>query len=125
MLLAEHRSYVRALAPALDAGLIHALAHITGGGFVDNVPRVLPAHLAARFEPERWGVPLIFPAIQTAAHVSDAEMYRVFNMGIGMVAVVSPEQVTEVRSLIPDAQVIGEVLPRDDGGAVRIDGVIA
>jgi phosphoribosylformylglycinamidine cyclo-ligase len=69
-------------------------------------------------------VPLIFPAIQTAAHVADAEMYRVFNMGIGIVLIIAPEHVNDVRSLMPEAVVIGEIIPRGDGGAVRIDGVL-
>lgn len=125
MLLAEHRSYDADVSPAIDAGLIHALAHITGGGLVDNVPRVLPNDLAARFEPERWGVPLIFTAIQRSAHVADAEMYRVFNMGIGMVAIVAPDTLDDVRALIPEAIIIGDVVPRGGRSAVRIDGVIA
>ena len=91
--MAEHRSYADVLLPAIDAGLVRALAHITGGGLVDNVPRVLPDDLAAHFDPRTWSVPPIFPAIQRAAHVADAEMYRVFNMGIGMVVIVAPEQV--------------------------------
>lgn len=122
-LLAEHRSYYTAVAPALERGAIKALAHITGGGFLDNVPRVLPATVAAGFDPETWAVPPIFAAIQQAAHVAPAEMYRVFNMGIGMVAVVAPESAVAVQSLIPDARVIGEVTPRGDGPAVRILGV--
>jgi phosphoribosylformylglycinamidine cyclo-ligase len=125
LLLAEHRSYAASLLPALDAGRIHALAHITGGGLVDNVPRVLPAHLAAQFDADRWEIPPLFTAIQEAAHVADAEMYRVFNMGIGMVAVVAPDQVDALRALIPDAMVIGAVAPRGDGDAVRIAGVNA
>ena len=122
-LLAEHRSYFAAVAPALERGAIKALAHITGGGFLDNVPRILPAAVAAGFDPETWAVPSLFTAIQEAAHVASAEMYRVFNMGIGMVAVVAPESAVTVRSLIPDARVIGEVTPRGDGPAIRILGV--
>lgn len=123
LLLAEHRSYAASLLPALDAGRIHALAHITGGGLVDNVPRILPAHLAAHLSPAQWAIPPIFTAIQDAAHVADAEMYRVFNMGIGMVAVVAPDQADAIRSAIPEATVIGAVVPRGDGDAVRIAGV--
>jgi phosphoribosylformylglycinamidine cyclo-ligase len=125
LLMTEHRSYASVLLPAVDAGLVRALAHITGGGLVDNVPRVLPDHLAARFDSRTWPVPPIFAAIQAAAHVADAEMYRVFNMGIGMVAVVAPENVNDMRSLMPTAIVVGEVIPRGDGSAVQIDGVIA
>ncbi len=124
MLLAEHRSYAAALLPAIDAELIHALAHITGGGLVDNLPRVLPAHLAADIEPSRWTIPPLFAAIQSGAHVADAEMYRVFNMGIGMIAVVSPERLVEVRAILPDASVVGEIVPRGESGPIRIAGVV-
>ncbi len=123
LLLAEHRSYVAAMLPAIDAGHIHALAHITGGGLVDNVPRVLPAHLAARFDVDRWEVPPLFTAIQDAADVTDAEMYRVFNMGIGMVAAVAPDRVDDVRATIPEAIVIGGVIARAEGEPVRIIGI--
>jgi phosphoribosylformylglycinamidine cyclo-ligase len=125
LLMAEHRSYANVALPAVEAGLVHALAHITGGGLIDNVPRVLPSHLAARFDPERWPVPPVFAAIQAAAQVADAEMYRVFNMGIGMVAVVAPEHLADVRTLMPEAVVVGEIVPRGDGSPVHIDGVIA
>jgi phosphoribosylformylglycinamidine cyclo-ligase len=123
LLLAEHRSYAADLLPVLDAGLVHALAHITGGGLIDNVPRILPAHLAAHFDAGRWEVPPLFTAIQEAAQVADAEMYRVFNMGIGMVAVVSPDQVDAMRATIPDAMVVGAVVSRGDGNAVQIAGL--
>lgn len=125
LLMAEHRSYADVVLPVVDAGLVRALAHITGGGLVDNVPRVLPGHLAARFEPGRWGVPLIFPAIQRAARVADAEMYRVFNMGIGMVAIAAPDHLRAIQAMMPEAIVVGEIVPRGDSSAVRIDGVIA
>jgi phosphoribosylformylglycinamidine cyclo-ligase len=125
LLMAEHRSYASTLLPVIDAGLVRAPAHITGGGLIDNVPRVLPDHFAAHFDPRKWSLPPVFTAIQSAAHVADAEMYRVFNMGIGMVVIVAPEHLTEVRALMPEALVVGEIVPRGDGGAVQIDGVIA
>ncbi len=121
-LLAEHRCYLPDLTTALDAGLLHALAHITGGGLIDNVPRVLPANCAARFDPASWPVPPIFDTIEERGHVSRMEMYRVFNMGLGMVAVVSADAVARARSLIPDAMPVGEIVPRGDGPAVRITG---
>jgi len=124
LLLAEHRSYAAALLPAIDAGLIPALAHITGGGLVDNVPRVLPAHLAAHIEPSRWTIPPLFATIQVGARVADAEMYRVFNMGIGMVAAVSPDHLADVQTIIPDAVVIGAIVPRAGDAAIRIKGVV-
>ncbi|MDQ6601699.1 MAG: phosphoribosylformylglycinamidine cyclo-ligase [Chloroflexota bacterium] len=123
-LLAEHRSYAATLLPAIDAGPIHALAHITGGGLVDNVPRVLPAHLAAHIEPSRWAIPPLFAAIQAGAQVADAEMYRVFNMGIGMVAVISLDHLADVQAMLPDAVVIGKIIPRGDGAPMRITGIV-
>lgn len=123
LLLAEHRSYAAVVLPAVDAGLIHALAHITGGGLVDNVPRVVPAHLTAQFDAGRWEVPPVFTAIQERAAITDAEMYRVFNMGIGMVAAVAPDHVGDVQTMIPGATVIGVVVTRGDGAAVRITGL--
>lgn len=122
-LLAEHRSYFVTLWPALERGAIKALAHITGGGLVDNVPRVLPETVAAGFDPETWAVPPVFTAIQRAARVAPAEMYRVFNMGIGMVAVVAPDAAVSLLATIPDARVIGEIVPRGDHSAVQIIGV--
>lgn len=122
-LFAEHRCYLPDLTTALDARLFHALAHITGGGLVGNVPRVLPADCAARFDPTQWSVPPIFAAIGERGHISLLEMYRVFNMGLGMVAVVSADMVARVRSLIPNAVPVGEVIVRGNGGSVRIAGV--
>ncbi len=123
LLLAEHRSYAAVLLPAIETDCLHALAHITGGGLIDNVPRVLPTHLAARFDASRWEVPPLFTAIQDAAQVDDMEMYRVFNMGIGMVAVISPDQIDDVMAFLPEAIVVGAVVPRGDGDAVSMTGV--
>ena len=90
-LLAPHLSYLRVLEPLLGDPRLHALAHITGGGLTDNLPRVLPAGLGAVIETDRWRVPEEFLAIQRLANVDTEEMYRVFNMGVGMVLVVAPE----------------------------------
>ncbi len=87
-LLAVHRSYlpqVRALWQTWGRGAVHGLAHITGGGFADNVPRVVPEGLCARLETRAWDVPPLFRLIAALGKVEPAEMYRVFNMGIGMV----------------------------------------
>ena len=91
VLLTPHLSYLGALAPVLADPGLHALAHVTGGGLTDNLPRVLPRGLSARIERGSWRVPLEFLAIQRWAEVADHEMYRVFNMGVGMVAVVAPD----------------------------------
>ena len=86
-LLWPHRCYAPAVLPLLDISPtpVKAMAHITGGGFVDNIPRVLPPGVGVRVERGAWEVPPLFRLIQTAGHVSEAEMFRVFNMGIGFV----------------------------------------
>jgi len=97
-LLAEHRSYLRPLTEPLGKGSIEALAHITGGGITDNLPRVLPAGTAARIAKGSWPVPPLFSFLQKSGAVDDAEMQRTFNMGIGMIAVVRPERAAEVEA---------------------------
>jgi phosphoribosylformylglycinamidine cyclo-ligase len=96
-LLAPHRSYLGALEPLLARDKIRALAHITGGGFAGNIPRVLPDGLGARLRRGSWDVPHLFRLIQQGGSVSDEEMARTFNMGIGMVVVVSPGDLHDVE----------------------------
>ena len=96
-LLATHRSYLAAFEPLLERDKVRALAHITGGGFPGNIPRVLPKELGVRVRRGSWDVPALFRLIQKGGEVSDEEMYRTFNMGIGMVAVVSPGDLHEVE----------------------------
>ncbi len=93
-LLAVHRSYEAAIRPAL--GEIHGLAHITGGGIAGNLVRVLPAHVEAVLDPGSWQWPALFRAIRDAG-VAEAEMRDVFNLGVGMIAAVSPANVATVR----------------------------
>jgi len=119
-LLRPHRSYLGLLGPALSAKAppIKALAHITGGGFVENIPRVLPAHLDAVIEGTGWAIPPIFRLIQERAAVSAGEMARVFNLGVGMIALVDPGRLGEFLSLLPreepyaefDGRVIGRLV---------------
>jgi phosphoribosylformylglycinamidine cyclo-ligase len=97
VLLAEHRSYLALLAPALDRGLIHAMAHITGGGIPDNLPRILPAGTAAEVRRDAWSVPPLFDYIRRRGNVAQAEMDRTFNMGIGMVLVVGEADVATLE----------------------------
>jgi phosphoribosylformylglycinamidine cyclo-ligase len=96
-LLAPHRSYLQALEPLLARDKIRALAHVTGGGFAGNIPRVLPEGLGALVRRGSWDVPQIFRLIQKGGSVSDEEMARTFNMGIGMVVVVSPSDLHDVE----------------------------
>jgi phosphoribosylformylglycinamidine cyclo-ligase len=96
-LLQPHRGYLQALEPLLERGKVRALAHITGGGFPGNIPRVLPRGLGARVHTSAWDVPPIFRLIQTGGRIGDAEMFRTFNMGIGMVVIVAPEDHHDVE----------------------------
>ena len=111
-LLRPHRAYYHAVRPVFS--LVKGMAHITGGGLVENVPRVLPEGLAARFDTASWQVPPIFSLLQAMGNVSLDEMYRVFNMGLGMVMVCEPSRSEEVVSLVPDAKIVGEVTPAAD-----------
>ena len=106
-LLEPHRCYYKQLKPLLL--LLKGMAHITGGGLVGNVPRVLPQGLAARFNRRAWTTPAIFQLIQQKGNVDEQEMYRVFNMGIGMTLICSPDNVDRLISQLPGAEVIGEV----------------
>jgi phosphoribosylformylglycinamidine cyclo-ligase len=96
-LLAPHKSYLAALEPLLARDKIRALAHITGGGFAGNIPRVLPGGLGALLRRGSWDVPQLFRLIQKGGQVGDEEMARTFNMGIGMVVVVAPGDLHDVE----------------------------
>lgn len=112
-LLAPHRSYLNLLAPVLDQpdSPIRALAHLTGGGFIENIPRVLPDGIGAIVRRGAWPVPPLFHWIQQTGGVAEDEMYRVFNMGIGMVAVIGPEDVIRVQQALgEETWVIGELV---------------
>jgi phosphoribosylformylglycinamidine cyclo-ligase len=122
-LLRVHRSYFPALAPELERGRIRAMAHITGGGLPGNLPRVLPRGLSARIDRASWRVPDLFTALQRLGSVAEEEMFRVFNMGVGMVLVVSPAEAPAVVQSLRDrgegAWIVGEV---GRGEGVTFDG---
>jgi len=96
VLLAPHLSYLRALDPLLVEDLVHAMAHITGGGFFDNIPRVLPENVDVLIRAGSWPVLPIFDLLRRKGEVSFEEMHRVFNMGIGMVVFVAAEDLARV-----------------------------
>jgi phosphoribosylformylglycinamidine cyclo-ligase len=112
VLLAEHRSYLPALRPVLDR--IHAMAHITGGGLPENLDRALPKDLDAVVELSSWKVPNVFDVLQKAGAVATLEMYRTFNMGVGMVVICAPSDADAVMSAASAAGSSGWVL-----GSVR------
>jgi phosphoribosylformylglycinamidine cyclo-ligase len=108
-LLAPHRSYLPALRPLLASGVIAGMAHITGGGITDNLPRILPDGVGARIETSAWDVPPVFRWLERAGEVPVADMYRTFNMGIGLILVVSRQDADSVLSHLREARVIGEL----------------
>ena len=103
LLLSPHLSYLRAIEPWLADDRLHALAHITGGGLTDNVPRVLPGKLGAQIKVGAWEIPEIFYILQEHGEVSTEEMFRVFNMGIGMVLIVDPAAAAEMMPALARA----------------------
>jgi len=113
-LLAPTRIYVRALRPLLEAGRVSALAHITGGGLPENLPRVLGPGLGIRLDPGAWEVPPVFAWLAAAGGIEPAEMYRTFNMGIGFAVIAPAAEAEDVRAQLASALgapawIIGEV----------------
>jgi phosphoribosylformylglycinamidine cyclo-ligase len=117
-LLQPHRCYYNDLKPIL--GGVRGLAHITGGGLVGNIPRILPGGLSVEIERSAWQVPALFELIQKQGAVKDNEMYRVFNMGIGMVVIAGQPDVDKLRAAIPEMKVIGRVVKANGSERVVI-----
>ena len=101
-LLSPTKIYVRSCLAAVDAGLVKGLAHITGGGFLENIPRVMPKNLIAEIDSSAWELPGVFEWLQTEGSIANREMARTFNCGIGMVVIVSPENAAEAQSVLSD-----------------------
>ena len=118
-LLQVHRCYYPLLKPVLP--LIKGIAHLTGGGFVGNIPRILPDGVAAHIRKRSWEILPIFKLIQKEGKIEEEEMYQVFNMGIGMTIICSHQQVDRIASILPKARVIGEIVERQGGERVVID----
>jgi phosphoribosylformylglycinamidine cyclo-ligase len=118
-LLASHRSYLQPVLPLVARGAIKGMAHITGGGITDNLPRVLPQGMAARIDRGSWEVPPIFQWLQRAGDVPVDDMLRTFNMGIGLILVCPPALVDPVlEDLLARGEapvVIGDILPGPPG----------
>jgi phosphoribosylformylglycinamidine cyclo-ligase len=113
-LLRTHRSYLGCVKPLLERGVVRGMAHITGGGIPGNLSRILPAGTDAVVHRGAWDVPPLFSFLQTAGEVSDQEMFRAFNMGIGLIIVCAPPQADLAMSLLTGAgeepTVIGEIV---------------
>lgn len=123
-LLAEHRSYLPDIQPLLGDGLVRGMAHITGGGLKENLPRTLPSGSIARLDPEAWITPPIFDELIGKGRVSLEERYRVFNMGIGFVVVVRETDRDNVLDRCPDARQIGEVVDRITSDESAVQGLM-
>ncbi|HZK11422.1 MAG TPA: phosphoribosylformylglycinamidine cyclo-ligase, partial [Atribacterota bacterium] len=109
--------YVSPVLHLLEKYKILGIAHITGGGIVENIPRILPEGVSVRIDQESWPKPSIFTFIQEEGEISDGEMYRTFNMGIGMVLIVSPSDASKVMDELKmagyDSYLIGKVIKRE------------
>lgn len=119
-LLETHRPYYKQVSPVLDK--VHGMAHITGGGYTENVPRILPEGVTAVFETSAWPVLPIFQLIQRRGEISSEEMYEVFNMGIGLVLMVGAEDAAEIAVAIPEALRIGAIR-QWTGLPVQLNGI--
>ena len=118
-LLAPTRIYVKAVSNVLARYTVHAMAHITGGGLLDNIPRVLPAGTEVHLDISRWQVPPVFTWLRTLREIDETTLYRTWNMGIGYVLIVAREDATNVVDELllqgEKAAVIGEVMTGDRG----------
>ncbi len=115
-LLEPHRSYLSMVAPLLEGGRIKGMAHITGGGITDNLPRILPHGTAAVVDVSSWKVPALFRWLQNAGEVPVDDMLRTFNMGIGLIVVTARDHAESLIQELAargghDARVIGEIVP--------------
>lgn len=121
-LLAIHRSYLSALFPLIQKKLIKGLAHITGGGFEGNISRILPENVDATVDTTFWFPPGIFKAIQRLADVESEEMYRVFNMGIGMIAIAAEKDIPAIRKALkkPNCEVVPAGVITEGSGKVKL-----
>ena len=109
-LLEPHRSYLSLIKPLLATGSIKGMAHITGGGITENLPRILPDGRAARIRTSSWTVPRLFTWLQESGRVPSSDMMRTFNMGIGLIVAVAPDKADHVKSAL-GGSIIGEIVP--------------
>jgi phosphoribosylformylglycinamidine cyclo-ligase len=121
-LLTPHRSYLPVIKPLLPSGVIKGMAHITGGGITDNLPRILPEGTSAVIDRAGWEVPAIFQWLQRTGHVPDEDMLRTFNMGIGLIVACEAAHADRVMTDLaeagePAAMRIGRIVP----GATGVD----
>ena len=117
-LIEPTKIYVKSILSLIENHSVHAISHITGGGLLENIPRVLPQHLAAKLDTNSWQMPEIFQWLQKQGNIESNEMYRVLNCGVGMVIVVPQEEsktvITKLNELGESAWLIGEVIESSD-----------
>jgi phosphoribosylformylglycinamidine cyclo-ligase len=119
-LMAPHLTYLPSVLPLVERGLIHGMAHITGGGLLDNVPRMLPEGLAAEFDRATWSVNPIFTYLVEAGRLSPEERYRALNMGLGFVLAIAPGDSATVLGELSTGRIVGRVVEAgEDGRRVR------
>lgn len=119
VLLEPTRIYVQQVLPLVKAGLVNGIAHITGGGFIENIPRMFASHLAAEIEEDKIPVLPIFRALEQYGRIEHKEMFEIFNMGIGMVLSVSPENIASIRELVNEEVFeIGRIIKKEHQSVV-------
>ncbi|RBP84203.1 phosphoribosylformylglycinamidine cyclo-ligase [Marinomonas rhizomae] len=123
-LMEPTRIYVKSILKLMESISVNALAHITGGGLLENIPRVLPEDAAARIDAASWKRPAVFDWLQEQGNVEQEEMYRVLNCGVGMVLSIDAEKADEALSILKaegeNAWIIGDICPRNGGEEVLI-----
>lgn len=121
-ILTPTKIYVESVLPLVKKELVNGIAHVTGGGFVENLPRMLSEGLACEIELGSWPVLPIFDALAKYGEIPEMEMYEIFNMGIGMVLAVAPEKLADLQADLKErneaAYVIGKVTDKQDSAIV-------
>ena len=118
-LLKPHPSYYHDLKSVFPYS--KGIAHITGGGLYENMPRILPTGIEAAFDASLWDVPAVFEFIRKTGSIDSNEMYRVFNMGLGMVIVCAPENSSRILKNVPNAKLVGELKQKSSNNRVKIE----
>jgi phosphoribosylformylglycinamidine cyclo-ligase len=122
-LMAPHTPYRATVQPVLDAGIARGMAHITGGGLRDNLPRCLPEDCIARLDVTTWRIPAIFDYLVERGEISQDERYRAFNMGIGFAVIVSRRDREAALAMMPGSRQIGEIIERVTSDEAAVQGL--